>query len=143
MKTRNLIAVAILLITGSLATDLFAQETLKALVKKCENMENVSVNVVRNRNKETREMQRAITNISFNSNQALVNEFIAAFDKDKEMADQEIENKSNGKITNIFYRFGDVSYSFTQGDNGGASISVMENNDRKKRERETGLNLDL
>ncbi|MDR3142997.1 MAG: DUF5024 domain-containing protein [Tannerellaceae bacterium] len=132
MKTRNLIAVAILLLTGSLAADLSAQETLKALVKKCENMENVNISVVRNKNKETREMQRAIINISFNNNQALAGEFIAAFEKDKEMADQEIENKSNGKTTTIFYRFGNVTYSFSQGNDGSASISVIEKYEKEE-----------
>jgi hypothetical protein len=126
MKTRSLIAAAILLITGSLTADLFAQETLKALVKKCENMDNIDINIVRDRNKETREIQRVITSISFSGNQALANDFIAAFDKDKGTADQEIENKSNGKITNIFYRFGDISYSFSQDDDGSISISVIE-----------------
>jgi hypothetical protein len=135
MKTRNLIAVTILLLTGSLATDLFAQETLKALVQKCENMENVNINVVRRRNKETKEMERTITNISFSDNQALKNEFIAAFDKDKGLVDQEIENRSNGKIINIFYRFGDISYSFSlsQSDDGSESISVIEKYEKKPR----------
>jgi hypothetical protein len=129
MKTRSLIAVAILLLTGSLAADLSAQETLKALVKKCENMENVDINVVRKRDEKTRALERTVTSIRINNNQALVNEFIAAFEKDKEMADQEIENKSNGKIKNIHYRFGDASYSFSPGSNGSASITVIENFD--------------
>jgi poly(A) polymerase Pap1 len=139
MKTRNLIVVAILLLTGSLSADLFAQETLKALIKKCESMENVNVNVVRSKNKETRELEQEMTSISFRNNQALVNEFIAAFAKDKEMADQEIENKSNGKITNLFYRFGDVSYSFSQHDDTGASVSVMNGNKEKRGEKGSGL----
>jgi hypothetical protein len=126
MKTRHLIAVAILLLTGSLANGLSAQETLKALVKKCQNMENVSVSVVRNKNKETKKPEQAITSISFNDNQALENEFIAAFEKDRALADQEIENKSNGRITNMFYRFGEVSYSFSHDDDGSASVSVIE-----------------
>lgn len=126
MKAKNVIVVAILLIAGSFSTEVFAQETLKALVKKCETMENVNINVVRNRDKETRKMKRMIVNISFNNNPALLKEFIDAFEKDKEMADQEISNSANGKITNMFYRFGNVSYSFSQNEGGGGSISVIE-----------------
>jgi hypothetical protein len=126
MKTRHLIAVVILLLTGSLATDLYAQETLKALVKKCENMENVDVDVIRRRNKETKKLEQVITEVSFSNNQALVNEIIAAFDKDKEMADQEIEEKSNGKIKELFYRFGGDTYSFSQDDGGRGSITLIE-----------------
>ncbi|MDH6306505.1 putative membrane-anchored protein [Parabacteroides sp. PF5-5] len=132
MKTKRLIVVAILLIAGSLSTELFAQDAIKALVQKCENMENVNVNIVRNRNKETRKVERTITSISFSNNEALVNEFIAAFNKDKEMTDQEIENRSNGKVNNIFYRFGNTSYSFTQGEEGSGSISIIERSDNKK-----------
>ena len=126
MKTKSLIVTVIFLVAGNFSMDLFAQESLKALVQKCENMENVNINVVRKRNTETRKLERQITTVSFGDNQALVNEFIAAFDKEKEKADQEIENRSGGKITNIFYRFGDVSYSFSQGDDGSASITVIE-----------------
>jgi hypothetical protein len=139
MKTRSLIAAAILLLGGSLSADLFAQETLKALVKKCESMENVNINVVRSKNKETREPEKEIINISFVNNQALVDEFIAAFAKEKELADQEIENKSNGKITNLFYRFGDVSYSFSQHDETGASVSVMTGDMGKRGDMGSGL----
>ena len=126
MKTKSLIVAAIFLVVGSFSMDMFAQDALKALVQKCENMENVNVNVVRSRNKETRKLERLVTSISFSDNQALVNEFIAAFNKDKDMADQEIENRSGGKITNVFYIFGDRSYSFSQDDDGSASITVIE-----------------
>lgn len=142
MKAKSFIVVAIILVAGSFSSEVFAQEALKALVKKCENMENVNINVVRNKNKETREMERVITNINFDGNQALVNEFIAAFEKDRGMADQEIENKSNGKITNMFYKFGNVSYSFSQNDEGGASVSVMENSGSKRKDKGTSMDMD-
>ncbi|MDR0748215.1 MAG: DUF5024 domain-containing protein [Tannerellaceae bacterium] len=125
MKTRHLIAAAILLITGSLSANLPAQETLKALVKKCESMDNVNTSVVRNRNKQTKKLEKEIISLNFSNNQALVNEFIAAFEKDKLMADKEIEGKNNGKKT-LFYRFGDTSYSFSQLNEGSASVSVIQ-----------------
>jgi hypothetical protein len=125
MKTRHLIAAAILLITGSLSADLSAQETLKALVKKCESMDNVNTSVVRNRNKQTKKLEKEIISLNFSNNQALVNEFIAAFEKDKLMADKEIEGTNNGRKT-LFYRFGDTSYSFSQLNEGSASVSVIQ-----------------
>jgi hypothetical protein len=125
MKTRNLIAVVILLMGGSLSADLFAQETLKALMKKCENMENVRVSMSRSRDGATKELKRATTTIDIRDNRALADEFIAAFDKDRAQADREVEERENGKRT-LNCRFGDVSYWLEDKGNGSLSISVTE-----------------
>lgn len=125
MKTKQLIAVLVLFIAGGFSMDLSAQETLKALVVKCENMENVNVNIVRNKDKETKKVSRVITSISFSNNDALVKEILAAFNRDKDVADQEIENRSNGRVNNLFYRFGSTSYSFSEDGNGSGSLSVI------------------
>lgn len=125
MKANRLLVIAILIAAGSLHVS--AQENLKALIQKCEKMESVNINIIRNRDEETKKLTRTITNISFRNNEALLNEFITAFEKDREMADQEIENKSGGKIKNIFYRFGNTNYSFSVGEDGSASISVIDN----------------
>ncbi|MDR2919154.1 MAG: DUF5024 domain-containing protein [Tannerella sp.] len=129
MKTSQLIVVLVLLVAGCFSMDLSAQETLKALVKKCENMENVNVNIVRNKDKTTRKVSKVITSISFSNNEVLVKEILAAFNKDKDMADQEIENRSNGRVNNLFYRFGSVSYSFSEDGNGSGSLSVIGKGD--------------
>lgn len=126
MKTSQLIAVLALFIAGSFSMDLSAQETLKALVKKCENMENVNVSIVRNKDKTTRKVSQVITSISFSNNEELAKEILAAFNKDKDVADQEIENRSNGRVNNLFYRFGSTSYSFSEDGNGGGSLSVID-----------------
>ncbi|MDR0431105.1 MAG: DUF5024 domain-containing protein [Tannerellaceae bacterium] len=125
MKTKKLIMVAIILIAGSFSSELLAQETLKALVQKCENMENVDMSIIRKKN-EKREVTRVTISINLNNNPALINEFIAAFEKDREMADREIENRKNGKMNDIYYTFGDVSYSFSQAYDQSATITVIE-----------------
>ncbi len=130
MKKKSLILIAIMLIAGSISTEVFAQEAIKALVKKCENMQNVNINIVRSRNKDTKKLERVVKNISFSNDKILADEFIAAFEKDREMADKEIENMSNGKLDNLFYRFGNSSYSFSYDKEGGSvSITVIERED--------------
>lgn len=125
MKTKKLIAILSLIISGGFFMDLPAQETLKALVKKCENMNDVQVSIVRDKDKSTRKVRQVITSISFKNNPGLVKEILNAFEKDKDMADQEIENRSNGRI-NLFYQFGSTSYSFSEGGEESASLSVIE-----------------
>jgi hypothetical protein len=125
MKTRSLIAVAILLLTGSLAADVSAQETLKALVKKCESTKNAKVEIIRRRNKETKKLEKVITEVKLGGNQALLNEFIAAFEKDSEMADKETESIADGEIKELYYRFGSVAY-ILEHKGRGASVIVIE-----------------
>lgn len=131
MKTNRLMVVLVLLITGCFSMDLAAQETLKALVKKCETMKDVNVNIVRNKDKNTRKVTQVITSISFSDNDRLVKEILAAFQKDKNQADQEIENRTNGKVNNLFYRFGSTSYSFSEGEDGAGSLSIIDKSDYK------------
>ena len=54
MKTRNLILTAALLLAGSWAGDLLAQANLNALMKKCESMEKVSVDVIYDKDRKTK-----------------------------------------------------------------------------------------
>ena len=126
MNTNRLIVVLILFIAGCFSMELSAQEALKALVKKCENMGNVNLSIVRNKNKETKKVTQVITGISFNNNEALVKEILAAFNNDKDMADQEIEDRTNGRINSLFYSFGSTSYSFSVDENGNGSLSVID-----------------
>lgn len=130
MKTKNVFLIAVLLLIGSFSIESMAQENLAALVKKCESMESVQMSVVRRRDTPKGKITKTITSIQFNSNQALVNEFLAAFKKDEESATQAIDDKKNGRMVPSFYRFDDVSYSFSiNGDGDGAHISIIERND--------------
>ena len=54
MKTRNLILTAALLMAGSWAGDLLAQANLNALMKKCESMAKVNVDVIYDKDRKRR-----------------------------------------------------------------------------------------
>ena len=128
MNTRNVVIAVIFLLLGSFATmELKAQDAIKALMKKCESMENVTIDVIRNRNSETGKVIRLLTTIRFeiSSNPGLEKEFLAAFQKDAVKASQEIESMSGGKMKNVFYRFGESSYSYTS-DNEYFSFNAIE-----------------
>lgn len=136
MKTnRIMVVMAILLIAGCFSTELVAQEAIKALVKRCETMNNVNISIVRNKNKDTKEVSRSITSIDFSNNDALTKEFVAAFEKERNQADQEMENRSNGKVNSLYYTFGNTTYSFSVNEDGRVSVSVIEKNDDFKYER--------
>jgi hypothetical protein len=136
MKSKSKLFVALALIAASFATGANAQESvIKALVKKCETMESVDVNTIRSRDRETKELTRELVSISIKSNPALVKEFQDAFQeayqkefsKSKDAADQEVVTRRGGKIVNLVYRFGDVSYHFSVENEGNASVSISNN----------------
>ncbi|MDR1676473.1 MAG: DUF5024 domain-containing protein [Tannerella sp.] len=142
MKVRKRwMAVMALLLAGGAWMEPAAQETIDALVKKCESLDKVKVNIVRNRDPETKEVTRSIVSIliPLQSHQALIDGFVAAFQKEKENAEQELENRENGKLISLFYRFEKKSYSLSM-NNGEAVVSIIENDrarsDRKKKEQE-------
>ncbi len=125
MKMRNLFIAAMLLLAGSLTTELMAQDAVAAVVKKCEAQKDVQINKARSRDKDTKEVTREVTTLTIFNNPSLVNEIVAAFNKDRDKALDETESTANGKITNLFLRFEKVSYTFVQIGNDGATVSVM------------------
>lgn len=118
MKTRNLILTAALLMVGSWAGDLLAQENLNALMKKCESMEKVNVDVIYDKDRKTKKPVKEVITITFSrkDNPKLLDEFLDAFRKDKEAAYKVMESKTDGKVMPSFYRFAagtsDISFSF-------------------------------
>lgn len=118
MKTRNLILTAALLMAGSWAGDLLAQENLNALMKKCESMEKVNVDVIYDKDRKTKKPVKEVITITFSrkDNPKLLDEFLDAFRKDKEAAYKVMESKTGGKVMPSFYRFAagtsDISFSF-------------------------------
>jgi len=119
MNTRNVVIAVIFLLLGSFATmELKAQDAIKALMKKCESMENVTIDVIRNRNSVTgrrpKNANNVIIRISYksSSNQSLDQEIIAAFQKDRDRADREMINKSDGKIIRMNFIFGNSNFSY-------------------------------
>ena len=70
MKTRNLLMVAIILLAGSITMKSVAQENIKALIKKCENMDVIDANIVRNKkpNANSTTLTHFFTHTNSNSN---------------------------------------------------------------------------
>lgn len=117
MKTRNLILTATLLLAGSWTGDLLAQTNLNALMKKCESMEKVNVDVIYDKDRKTKKPVKEVITITFSrkDNPKLLDEFLDAFRKDKEAAYKVMESKIDGKVMPSFYRFAvgtsDLSFS--------------------------------
>lgn len=130
MKTKKTILAMAALLIGSIAMNLQAQENLNALFKKCESMDNVNMNVIYDKDRETKKAEKIIKTIGFKNNPQLVNEFLAAFNKDKEAAYKVIEEKKNGKVMPSFYRFakgkGDVSFTFSISGENEVSVTMIE-----------------
>jgi len=122
---RTLFIAAVALLAGSMVTETTAQNAVAAVVKKCESMKDVNINKVRSRDRGSKEVTSEVISITISDNPSLVNEVIAAFEKDKGNALDSSESSANGKITNIFYRFEKVAYSFSQSDSGNAVVTAM------------------
>ena len=131
MKTNRLFITAAIIIAGSFFVDISAQDALKAIAKKCEAMDNVDISVVRNRNKETKKVDQYIMSITFEKNESLKKEILAAFDKERVNADQEIEDRKDGRVRSMMLRFGSSLYSISENPNGRVSFSVNEDNGSK------------
>lgn len=133
MKTKKITLAIVLLLTAGLSISMQAQEHLSALVKKCETMDNVDMNVAQNKNRETKKPERVIKTLTIKDNPKLVDEFVAAFAKDKEAAYRVIEKKQEGRIVPSFYRFAngktDISYSFSIDQKGLVTITATERYD--------------
>ena len=113
MKIKNVLAIAILLIIAGVNSELMAQDALKALVKKCESAENVEMNVVRRRDEKTLKLTRSFTEITIRSNKTLIDEFIAACEKDESSAYDVAYSKKDGKMIPERLRFKSVTFSFS------------------------------
>lgn len=127
-----MLAVALIVIAGCFSATVSAQENLNALMKKCEAMDDVSLNVVQQRDPTTKKTTQVIRTVKFTNKKALVDDFLKAFQTDKNEAVQAIESKKHGKMVPSYYQFIDknkqVSYSFKISEDGtGASITYIQN----------------
>lgn len=118
MKTKKIILSMALLIAGVSAGELMAQEHLNALMKKCESLDNVSVEVIYNKDPKTKKPEKNVVSVTFyrQENAKLLNDFLDAFKKDREVAYRVMEEKINGKVTPSLYRFsgaGDTDITYT------------------------------
>jgi len=136
MKSRNLVMAVLLLTASSLVTGALAQENIQALIKKCETMDVIDANIVRNkattptfetrttgisgnnirtsvRLRQSSFAPRSVINMTLKYSPSLEKEIVAAFRKDQDKAIHEVEQRKNGKVSHILYRFEDSEYSFT------------------------------
>jgi hypothetical protein len=125
----------ILIVTGSFGMNLSAQEALKAVMKKCENADSVDVKVVSQKKfGETKEKKETtvMIDISFKNNEGLKKEILDAFEKDRDQAKETAENKRNGKIYGLHYRFEKSYYSYSEDMDGKVSFVFREDFQSKK-----------
>ena len=114
---RNVLIMMLFLIVSSFSMRIFAQENLKALVKKCETMPSVDINYVVTDSPYPIK-KREVFNITIHGDTALMNEFATAFKKDEENAKDEnekalgiSENRQGGKLVSVVYKFMKITYS--------------------------------
>ena len=135
MKTRILVMATAILLAGNVVIEALAQENIKALIKKIETMDVIDANIVRNKdtiavgnvssvrisnpvnrrpmtNIDYSQTPRSIVNITIKYTPALEKELVAAFRTDQDKAINEVEQRKEGKITHLLYKFEDSEYSF-------------------------------
>lgn len=132
MKTKYLLVIALIMAAGCFSTTVSAQSNLNALMKKCETMNDVNMDVVQQRNPKTKKISQIIKTVMIKNNKTLVDDFLKAFQTDKNDATQAIESKRNGRMMPSFYQFTtggvDISYSITVKDDGNsATVSYIQN----------------
>ncbi len=116
MTTKRFLSFCLFLLLGAVSENVWAQTALNAIMTKCESMDNVDIQKIVNKDSETRKVIQIVTDVTFQENQALVDEIVAAFNKDKEETIQQIDSKKNGRMLPEYYIFDDgekgVAFSF-------------------------------
>ncbi|MDR1719008.1 MAG: DUF5024 domain-containing protein [Dysgonamonadaceae bacterium] len=123
MKTKRIYVSILVLLTGFISSEVIAQSTIDALIKKCETLESIDMEVIKNKKKGDKEAENRVVSIRITDDQALVEEFIAAFTKDSDNADQQTIRKSKNKAL-YSLKFGKVDYTLNATGNKNARITV-------------------
>ena len=128
--TRNGCIMTLLLIVSSFSMELEAQENLDALVKKCETMKSVEMQVIRTKNEQTKKLEVEMIKITINEDQELINEFFAAFKKDEDKVQQVIEKKQGKqrKIMSLLYYFEKAMYKLSEDEKAGCATVYISYN---------------
>jgi hypothetical protein len=117
MKKTTLI-LTLLLMAGSFSTNLFAQTSLEALLKKCEAMTTIDMSLSRTRNAQTKELEQELISFTIRDNPALIGEFMSAFKKEEANAIQVSESRKGGQISSLYYIFENAIYSLSYKEEG-------------------------
>jgi len=129
---KKIITIALLLFISSFIICLSAQENIKALIKRCENISSVDMSYIINKDPETKKVQNNITTITIKNDANLVKDFIAAFEKDKDNAYSVSGSVKNGVSIPSNYKFSNGKDNYisctmaVSDDNTCASISYRE-----------------
>ncbi|MDR1813575.1 MAG: DUF5024 domain-containing protein [Tannerella sp.] len=120
MKTKMFL---ILIISGLSIAAINAQTHIEALIKKCETMENVDMEVIKRKNKEAKEKETVAVRIEIRDNRKLIDDFIDAFRKDESDADQITTRKrSNDEL--YVYQYGNMQYTLRIKEKTNAQVRV-------------------
>lgn len=104
MGTSKILWMVLLLLAGSVSTELLAQKHLQEVTKKCNNQKEVNRSFIQRKNKETKELERITYDFSIPGSSPLIQEIKRAFEQDRADAYQVAEEEKDGK-TNWYYRF--------------------------------------
>jgi len=128
MKKRHLL-IAIILLSAEICTmKVQAQENIKAMIKKCESMEEViEADIVRYNDPRIKKLSRSTILIKLITSPALEQQLEEAFRKDSAKATHAVEQKKDGKVSQMLYRFDASTYSYTIS-NDTISIQARESN---------------
>ena len=125
-----------LLLFGAFSLPLTAQTSIKTLMKKCESMESVEVTFITKKDPKTGKLQSILTTVKITNNANLVNEFLQAFEKEREKAYVAQGSIKNGVSIPSNYEFYDGKEFYTScrislsKDKSGATITYGESPNR-------------
>jgi len=114
MKTRNLLFGIAIFLFGSIAGELQAQTNLDTFMKKCENNDKLTYEVLKTKDKETKKLRNTMITVSFSKKEdpQLAQEFMNALKADEDDATSVNTTKRSGRIS-YFYIFNNGQKSTT------------------------------
>jgi hypothetical protein len=126
MKTKNVKLFVLCLIFSGFSLEISAQNHLDALIKKCETHKSVDMEVVKSKRKTEKDVEPKTVNIRITNDKKLVNEFLDAFKKDADNAEQVMfkKRKEDNKINYYQCRFENQTYTMVIKEEGNANITV-------------------
>ncbi|MDR2621288.1 MAG: DUF5024 domain-containing protein [Dysgonamonadaceae bacterium] len=126
MKTKNVRLLMLCLFFPGFSFGISAQTHLDALIKKCETLESVDMEVVKNKRRTDKDVELKTVNIRIKKDKKLVSEFLNAFKKDADNAEQTMFRKRKGSNEINYYqcRFLNQTYTIVVKEAGDANVTV-------------------
>jgi hypothetical protein len=126
MKTKKARFFMLSLAFAGFSLGMSAQVHLDALIKRCETLESVDMEMVKNKGKFDKNVETKTVNIRITNNKKLVYEFLDAFKKDSPNAEQAMfrKKKESGEINYYQSQFPKQTYTIVVKEAGNANITV-------------------